>query len=99
MTAAGGKGGREREARCLYGSIKTNTEVCARPHHQQRACTAREEASARWAAGTAGYPCWSVPTPLAEPEQATLLTKSWGDIQLPLAPEHRSGYKDNQLSS
>lgn len=99
MTAAGGKGGREREARCLYGSIKTNTEVCARPHHQQRACTAREEASARRAAGTAGYPCWSVPTPLAEPEQATLLTKSWGDIQLPLAPEHRSGYKDNQLSS
>lgn len=43
MTAAGRKEKTEQAARCLYGSIKTNTEVCAHPHDQRKAGTGREE--------------------------------------------------------
>ncbi|EOB01852.1 hypothetical protein Anapl_14024 [Anas platyrhynchos] len=43
VTAAGRKEETEQAARCLYGSIKTNTQVCARPHDQRKAGTGREE--------------------------------------------------------
>lgn len=43
VTAAGRKEETEQAARCLYGSIKTNTQVCARPHDQHKAWTGREE--------------------------------------------------------